>query len=43
MEQMKDGRLISKYSPNSDKKFHIVAPTFKEGAKLEVFINSFFS
>ena len=36
MEQMKSGKLISKYNPNSDKKFHIVAPTFKGGTKLEV-------
>lgn len=43
MEQVMHGKLISKYSPDNSKKFHIVAPTFKGGTKLEVFINCFLS
>lgn len=37
------GKLVSKYSPDSSKKFHIVVPTFKGGTKLEVIINCFLS
>jgi glycosyltransferase involved in cell wall biosynthesis len=37
------GKLISKYKPDNNKKFHIVAPTYNGGTKLEVFINSFLS
>lgn len=37
------GKLISKYKPDNNKKFHIVAPTYNGGTKLEVFINCFLS
>ncbi len=37
------GKLISKYKPDNNKKFHIVVPTYNGGTKLEVFINCFLS
>ena len=38
-----NGKLISKFSPDKEKKFHIVAPSYRGGTKLEVFINCFLS
>ena len=38
-----NGKLISKFSPDNEKKFHIVAPSYQGGTKLEVFINCFLS
>ncbi len=37
------GKLLSKNAPNSNKKFHIIVPTYNGGTKLEVFINCFLS
>ena len=36
-----NGKLISKFRPDNEKKFHIVAPSYQGGTKLEVFINCF--